>query len=298
MGSSSSDEGVSYHTGRIEAFIRRGERIQLVLPAFPAKSSNPEKTLGILPDYGEVLALARLDRLCVQIQAVYEPGAELVICSDGRVFSDLVQVADEAVSAYTAEIQRIIDANGFSRLSTYNLDDLFPAGTGHDETRWALAETYGEPIPVLRERIAQDPDTRQLYNGIHRFLFEDLVVLHPELSRTKVRNWSGELAYQVIQRSNAWSNLVAERFPEAVRLSIHPQPLHSRKIGVRLVPSNNIWRTPWHSAVLFDGSRFSLVRRADAERMGARLVRSGGFAYFEALNPMPVQRGMADVVLA
>lgn len=268
--------GDGFHASRIEAFVRRGEPVRLVLPAFPAKSSNPEKTLGVLPDLGELLALRRLNRLCADIAAAHAPGARLTICSDGRVFSDLVQVTDEAVSAYGAEIRRIIADEGLEHLDAYDLDDVFPQDMSHDERRRALVAAHGEPLLAVRERVLQDADCRQLFNGIHRFLFEDLLALRPELSRTQLRLLSKDLAYETMQRSNAWSRLVESRFPEALRLSIHPQPASSRKIGVRLLPSSSIWRTPWHSAVLFDGKEHTLVRRREAEERGASLVRADG----------------------
>jgi len=290
-------EGICYHAGRIEALVRAAKPIQLVLPAFPAKSANPEKTTGILPDLGEVIALRRLEALCVKIEEIYAPGAQLVICSDGRVFSDLVQVSDEAVSAYGDAIRAIIADEGLTHLTTYDLDDLFPGLKDHDVTRRLLVEKYAEAVEVVRERAASDSDARRMYNGIHRFLFEDLVVLNPGMSRTKVRDWAGALAYLVIQRSNAWSNLVLEQFPEAVRLSIHPQPMHSRKIGVQMVSSANIWRTPWHASVLFDGKEYTLVRRVDAEAMGAVLERENGrYAFF--VMPGAVAGGTVDAVSA
>ena len=288
-------EGLCYHAGKIEALVAAGKVIDLVLPAFPAKSANPEKTTGLLPDLGELLALKRLEALAVEIEEVYAPGARIVICSDGRVFSDLVGVTDADVSAYGAEIARIIADEGLRHLTTFDMDDLFPGVRDHDQTRNELVTRYAESLETVRERAAHDADARRMYNGIHRFLFEDLVVLHPEMSRTKVRDWSGKLAYQVIQRSNAWSNLVAAEFPEAVRLSIHPQAAHSRKIGVQMVASSNLWRTPWHASVLFDGKNHSLVRRADAEAMGAVLVKANDRYAFFAL-PGALTGGTTDVV--
>lgn len=288
-------EGICYHTAKIEALVRQNAVIDLVLPAFPAKSANPEKTTGILPDLGELLAMKRLEALCLKIEEIYSPGARVVICSDGRVFSDLVGVSDADVTAYGQEIARMIADEGLTHLSTYDMDDLFPGVTDHDQTRQALVEKFAESLDVVKARAASDPDARGMYNGIHRFLFEDQVVLHPEMSRTKVREWSGKLAYQVIQRSNAWSNLVQQEFPNAVRLSIHPQPLHSRKIGIQMVASSNLWRTPWHASVLFDGKEHTLVRRADAEAMGAILMKANDrYAFFVLPGALP--GGTTDVV--
>ena len=104
---------------RIRGFIDRGEKIQLVLPAFPAKSPNPEKTCGSLPDLGEVLGLQRLERMCAQIESAYSPGAEVVVCSDGRVFSDLVRVTDADVSQYREGIKEIIATHKFTRMHSH-----------------------------------------------------------------------------------------------------------------------------------------------------------------------------------
>lgn len=266
----------SLHLAKIQAFLEREEPIRFVLPAFPAKSANPEKTLGAMPDFGEVLALRRLDALCERIGRLWSPGARLTICSDGRVFSDLVQVSDEAVTAYGREIRRIIEEEDLTRLETFGLDDAMPEHAGFDQLRRMLVLEHGDTLAQVRERCRRDAAGRSLFNGIHRFLFEDLLALRPDLSRTQLRLLSKELAYETIQRSNAWSRLVERRFPEAVRLSIHPQPLGSEKIGVKLLPSASIWRTPWHSAALFDGREFVLVRRSEAEAMKATVALAEG----------------------
>lgn len=273
---SAAGDGDALHQARLRAFIERELPIHLVLPAFPAKSANPEKTLGTLPDFGEVLALRRLEAMCRDIAAAWTPGARLTICSDGRVFSDLVQVSDEAVTAYGRAIRRIIAEEGLEHLDSFGLDDAMPGHGGFDQLRRMLVVEHGDSLAQVRERCRRDEAGQALFNGIHRFLFEDLAALRPELSRTQLRRWSKELAYETIQRSNAWSRLVESRFPDAVRLSIHPQPLGSEKIGVRLVPSANIWRTPWHSAALFDGRGFTLVRRSEAEAMKAAVVHAEG----------------------
>lgn len=285
----------AHHVGKIVELMKAGQPIELVLPAFPAKSSNQEKTVGILPDLGEVLALEKLERLCVAIEKIYAGGAKMIICSDGRVFSDLVKVSEEAVTAYGKEIRRIIRERGLTHLGTFDLDDVFPDSATFDEMRRVLVKIHGESVVQIRERSLNDPAGRDMFNGIHRFLFEDYVVLHPELSRNKVRNWSKDVSYEVIQRSNAWSNLVEKYFPHAVRLSIHPQLAQSKKIGVRLLPSTSQWRTPWHSVVLFDGQEHILVRRQDAERMGAVLSHADDrYPYF--VMPEMVMEGRADVV--
>jgi pyoverdine/dityrosine biosynthesis protein Dit1 len=50
------------------------------------KINRVDKVTGHLPDLGEELALARLQTLCADIGAVYKPGAEITIASDGLLF--------------------------------------------------------------------------------------------------------------------------------------------------------------------------------------------------------------------
>ena len=108
-------------------------------------------------------------------------------------------------------------------------------------------------------------------HGIHRFLFEDAVVLHPERSRTANRKATAARAWEVVERSEAWGALVAAAMPEALRLSIHPQPQVSEKIGIHLIDTADAWLTPWHAAAVVGEHGARLMKRADAEAEGATL---------------------------
>ena len=148
---------------------------------------------------------------------------------------------------------------------------------------------FGESLTTLRQRVHESMSARDLFNGIHRFIFEDALESNQSLSRSRVREQSKDVAYEVIQRSNAWGRLVAGRFPEAVRLSIHPQPRISEKIGISLVPCANNWGTPWHNVVLAQRNGYRLVKRAEAEEQNAVLVyRDGRPSHFVQRNAVAV----------
>ena len=259
------------HIAKIEEFVRKSEPVHMILPAFPAKSPNSRKTVTNRPDYGEVLALRRLNLLCDQIAKIYGPGAHLTICSDGRVFSDVVQVSDSAVDIYGREIKNIIAECKLTNLSTFSLEDVFSAHN-YDLMRARFVSEFAEDVATIRERTKTNSEAKSLFNGIHRFMFEDQLVLNPLRSKNELKESSKHLAYEVIRRSNAWSRLVENRFPASLRLSIHPQPLHSSKIGISLLASSDCWRTPWHSVTVFDGSKFYLVTREQAEAEGGVLT--------------------------
>ncbi|WP_319949614.1 L-tyrosine/L-tryptophan isonitrile synthase family protein [Streptomyces halobius] len=158
---------------------------------------------------------------------------------------------------------------------------MYGTGLSHDAKRSLVHERYAPSLDTLRSRTRTDEATRRLYQGITRFLFEDTTAF-PGTRSARQRDCRRR-AYGVIQRSRAWGELIAEHWPEAFRLSIHPQPRGSARFGIRLLDSPDVWMTPWHSSLLqhTDG-RLELMRRADAERLGRLVVHQGRPSHFLA----------------
>lgn len=256
------------HVNKLAKLIAKNEILHFVLPAFPAKSPNSTKTYGFLPDLGEHLALCFLNQLCCSIKNIYPPGAEITICSDGRVFNDLVGVCNSKVDAYSKKIQDILVDNDLTQISLFALDEYYNA-ISYTKMRNNLIVEFGEKDECLKNNIKNCALSRQQFNGIHRFVFEDNVFIESSLSRNKIRKLSKEIAYQVVKRSNAWSKLVEKTFPDALRLSIHPQFCGSNKIGLMLLKASDNWATPWHRVVLYDGQEYRLMKKSDAESLGA-----------------------------
>jgi pyoverdine/dityrosine biosynthesis protein Dit1 len=265
----------------INAAVHSGRRLEIILPAFPAKSGNRRKTIAALPDLGEYLALSYLQDLCRRIGEIYEPGAVVRICSDGHVFADLVGITDADVDAYGHALGQMIADERFTSLSTYALRDYYGL-QDNDRMRLLLKTEFAVGTEALKEETKSDPDRQAMFNGIHRFLFEDTLDMRPDWSRSKVRKVAKEAAWEVIRRSDAWSRLIAREFPGAARLSIHPHTRNAAKLGIKLVDGGGPWATPWHNAVIRIGDSYQLIRRQDADRLGAQLrFAEGKYAYFE-----------------
>jgi pyoverdine/dityrosine biosynthesis protein Dit1 len=274
------------HLERILKAIRDAAPINLVLPAFPGKSPNREKVLGPLPDLAEKLSLRFLSDVCEAIRQVYPRGARIVICSDGRVFSDVVGIQDSDIMRYRAELHEMIVTGDHAALRLFGLDDEYP-GAGHWATRFRLLETYGESLRELKQQVMNQEDLLILYRSLTKVLAEDIGqgngIPQPDVYRR---------AYAVLQRGRAWGRLIAERFPRAIRLSVQPQPCGSEKLGIRLLDTVDGWLTPWHGVVVEMAGRFVLMRRRQAERLGARVVRVAGRPSHYVLpgNVVPTQR--------
>lgn len=285
------EQSIALHLPKLHHYISQGLPVHLILPAFPAKSPNPHKVLGKLPDLGEEIALAFLQSLCDDIRQVYPPGARLSICADGRVFADLVQVSDADVSAYNDALKQLMGQLNTPDLEVVNLEDLLETSSFDEARAWIVAR-YGEPLEELKARVRDAEHHRALFNGIHRFVAEDGQALAPEKSKSRVKEESKEVAYEVIRRSNAWTRLLAQEFPHALRLSIHPQHPHSDKIGLRITRAVDDWLTPWHGVVLLRANDYVLLKRHQAEELGAELVEQDGRpSHFVAgPNSQPISR--------
>jgi pyoverdine/dityrosine biosynthesis protein Dit1 len=257
------------HRPRIESAVRAGQPIELVLPAFPAKAPNPKKVLGALPDLAEQRALQRLSELLDEIETVYAPGALLTICSDGHVFADAVGLTDATVDAYKRALLALVDDE---RVRWFDLGAAFGERIAPPKLRAMLMNKYAESEDALRARSSTSSSLAAQIDGIHRFLFEDAVVLHPEVTKNQLKQQTRAQAYEVVRRSEAWGALVADVFPQALRLSIHPQPDPSTKIGINLLGVNDPWLTPWHGVAVVDRSGTRLMHRSDAEDAGGIVV--------------------------
>ncbi|MFG2492459.1 L-tyrosine/L-tryptophan isonitrile synthase family protein [Streptomyces caniferus] len=266
---------------QLAAPVAAGEPLVLTLPGFPCKSPNPAKVLGHLPDEGERLALRFLDALCARIEAVHPPGARVVICSDGHVFSDLIRVPDRDIDAYADALRAMIHDEGLTRLDVFDLREVYGRRLSHDAKRALVHAHHAPALETLRSLTRSDEPTRRLYQGITRFLFEDSASFTG--TRSALQRDCRRRAYGVMQRSRAWGDLVGAHHPGAFRLSIHPQPRGSAKFGIRLLDAPDVWMTPWHSCVLEhrDGRR-ELLHRTDAERRGRLVRRQGRPSHFVA----------------
>jgi pyoverdine/dityrosine biosynthesis protein Dit1 len=275
---------VGPHLSKVISAIELGLPITLVLPAFPGKSPNRTKVLGILPDMAERRALEFLQQLCDQIKRYYSPGARIILCADGRVFSDIVGMRDEDVTAYQLELSKMIAELGLVSISTFNLDELYNE-LSFDQMRTQLMKNHGEHLEIFQSAVSRggkdkdcsvdDKEAHRLYCGITRFLLEDATFPEQKKSRTALQKECRSRAYEVVQRSKAWGELVGMQFPDAVRLSIHPQTCGAKKLGIRLIEPDN-WLTPWHGVAVDVGGRFMLFKRSQAEELGARLVHRDG----------------------
>lgn len=294
--------GRDYFLKRAHYFTSRNLRIECVLPAFPCKSSNTNKVHAAEPDKGEELALRRLMEFSRETKDIYPPGLKVLVVSDGHVFSDCIGVDDDVVDLYTEQLKALYyticqsektaskDLIGFVSLKDLffgNGLDCLPKFVETEDLPHYTGTKICEDSELSRKllmagcdtdagKLRRDIDTPNhprlnLYRGFWRFMKEDLSVNNfcQTLSKKAFKKTVSTVAFEMIKRNDAYSNLVELMFPHHLRLSIHAHNNAGPKYGVKLLApgTSKIIKTldssdepsfedllhiptPWHNAVV------------------------------------------------
>ncbi|KAL4902280.1 hypothetical protein BDW74DRAFT_180781 [Aspergillus multicolor] len=289
--------GRSYFIERVHTFIKDNKKIEFCLPAFPCKSSNPDKVAGVTPDAAEYLALSHLSSFIEKVCEIYEPGATLWIVSDGHVFSDNIGVDDALVDSYGAILAKTYLSNlpstqqGKKYIQFTGLEDLFfssPESTSAFSSSMLNDISIPQPIEtvltesaqkcrLLLERIggidrahlrglidSKHPDTLALYQGQSRFMLEDLgsYMSQRNVGSKARKRLACKVAEEMIARNHAYSNLVELLFPHHIRLSIHAHANAGPKFGIRLFPAGSVSAAPsLHTLLQLSESQSSSISK-------------------------------------
>lgn len=305
-------KGREYFKERVEYFTNRYKRIECILPAFPCKSTNLNKVHGPIPDKGEELAFANLIKATKDVGKFYPPGLKVWIVSDGHVFSDCIGTDDDVVDSYTAHLHALYESiaePGVDAIGFKGLKDLFFEGETAESfnSEWIdeieLPHYTGTKIApdseLCRKILMKGCDTENgrlkkqlnipehprlhLFRGFSKFMSEDLCLLpyFDGMSKKGFKKIVAKVAFEMIKRNDAYSNLVELVFPHHLRLSIHAHTNSGPKFGIKIISNSQCKTiksldceeepifddllhipTPWHNCVikLEDTERFYLTK--------------------------------------
>lgn len=293
---------------RLRPVVQSGKKLEMVISAFPYKIPNPRKTASDLPDMSERQALLCLARHCHDIGEVYSPGASLVIGSDGLPFCHVDAtwsgLMEGQIRRYVEELRGMAAEVGAEGLiCVVALDDFFG---GFGDAEKMRRELEARHATLGREQVYERFKDSKMYKGIKKSFCEDLAdapmmqekIADGSLSKKGLRRLASDLAVETIYYSLAWRQFLSGQFPGALRLSIHPECLHTtppgqEKLGVSFGENNKVWFadkvfevaedetidiSPWQSVWVEDertgqGCR---MKRWVAEKIGGRLVTVNG----------------------
>ena len=270
------------YTHLLEA-VKKNEPVRMVLVGFPFKAPNPRtRVLGELPDLAEELAVKRLADLSNQVAKIYSPGADFVIASDGRayVWPEKEPMTDEGVTSYLDEMKRLA-AKYSPHLHVVSLENFYPSGTPFSQMRNELLSHYARSDEALMNAVKTDPERNRTFGGLTRFFAFDRIKRTGQSNHAFKRE-NQELALEDMKRSEAFAKLVAEKYPDYIRFSVHPHPESTEKLGTKnLVTGQTGPGTPWYNvAVQKKDGTVVLMKRKEAEDLGYRLVERNGRPYY------------------
>jgi pyoverdine/dityrosine biosynthesis protein Dit1 len=189
-----------------------GQDFNLILPGFPYKSVSHKKTMGVLPDLGEVKALETLSCLVNEISDVIDRRCRIIICSDGFAFNDLKGVTDKNVILYRESLKQMIHLK--SDIDVIGLDDLLP-NKSIKEKRITLRDKYLQDLDMVHF-YCESEMLRDLHHNLFIFAQHDLLKKEYE-SKKEFKQRCREVAFEVMCRSYAWSTLIENAYPKSLR---------------------------------------------------------------------------------
>jgi len=275
----------------VKFFVERFLPVEFILPAFPFKSLNTEyKVLGKLPDKGEELAMQTLMGLCLAIERVYPPGAQVNIVSDGTIFSDIDSIPEENVVEYKEQLKKIVP-NMENYIKFNDLGTFFDYCDELMVKREELLRFSGRSMKYIENKVKTNEDTMRMYTAFRRLAEHEhfpysAIKESAERSPLKPKNVTGTFIKKLVKekakismvRNEAYSRLIEEILPLYVRFTIHLYDNSGPKFSIRLlnlaqpddeigVADNHI-PTPWHNVIVeTKEGKYISMRRYEAKKL-------------------------------
>ena len=236
---------------KISPFVAANKTIKFSIMGFPMKSPNTrDKVLGTLPDLAEEATLENFAIFAQAVKAVYSPGIEIAVVSDGLAFSDVMEVSTNTVDAYQELCEEFAKIKG-APVNWYNLRDFYDKSLSIETVRGKLMSQFGITPEELERRILMDPDVNMLYKGMIRFMNLDLAI-KDYVSNTQLQKDAKRVAREMMFRNEAYSKLVQSVFSDHIRLSMHPSINNGVKYSFQLIRSERAHYSAWHSSFFID----------------------------------------------
>lgn len=258
-----------------EKAIVNNSPIRFAMLGLPFKSINKrDKVLGELPDLGEELTIKNFEAFNESIKAIYAPGINITVASDGYMFNDILQVADKTVERYK-EITESFRSN-----STVNIleVDSFYQEKNPRVNREKVMQQFGYTWDKMEQEILFNPDVNLLYKGMIRFMEEE-IAFKDFPSGNQRHKEAKRLSREMMLRNEAYNKLVRHELNDHIRLSMHPSVNNGYKYSFKLIPGQHTHHSAWHSSIVMVGREAITMHRADAEKAGYQLVYKGNQPY-------------------
>lgn len=265
------DVGSSNMLGRLNHFISSGSAIKFSMLGYPFKSPNHrDKTLSDLPDLAESLSLRQFEQFSTEVQALYAPGVQISLVSDGFAFNEEFRVHPTVVDRYN---QTLREWSSYLPIRWFTMRDFYPHSSITD-ARKLLIQQWAPSIEELERRILFDQNVNWLYRGMLRFMDMETVIW-PFDSNSARRRETKALVRRMMLLNEAYSALVQKELHDHIRLSMHKSDNTGLKFSFQLIPgpADRIWASPWHCLIVLDELGPMTMHKKDADQLpGVQVV--------------------------
>ncbi len=238
--------------------IAEGLPLEFTLLSFPFKDQNPLSTRINISnvDLGEVNFLNLLGSVCQSVGAVYEPGMQINLISDGRayqsMFLDKSDDTSRQVSGYYSNLEAAISLLGLGRqLRLFDLAEITDRVSGFKQRTVELTEQIISSTSVETHAQLAELTRGVMYNcpylfGTEREFLqlaarESLLSMPSEHLDEYRRRAANYAAYGL---ALAEIDVISRSFPNSLRLTVHPKeafqlPVHTGWNGRNMVAPYN-----------------------------------------------------------
>jgi L-tyrosine isonitrile synthase len=224
---------------RIADHVEVDKPVTLVIPSFPGRPVSPLTHARMQPDLGELASFTRLWTMSEHVRTVYEPGLRFVIVLDGQAYAPFYGYTPEAFRAYPEDLRTLLDRLGIG--GTIELVDLQSLV---DERRDEFEKLYPEVDEELRAEWARTeyPFRDELVDSMKlgtntaainaaavklvKYYGDAPAEEAVEEMRSSVAQRACETAYAYMcfLVTTRRMGLIKDRFPGAIRATVHPKP--------------------------------------------------------------------------
>jgi len=253
---------------KIQYFVSKKKKIIFTLLGFPFKIPVPLKTNRRYPDMGEVLILWQLFAVVSAIRKIYQPGAEIVIFTEGGL-GIFVGVSKSEADEYKKFLMLLNKRLGFSDaikirdLSDMEKEDNFSTLFRKNKSKFQKDlenknEAFMKKFEGAKPSLIKIINTRKFSEQVLAEVYDDRIS-DEKISATgkKIRTYiesevkKSLVGYFAYLKTRDDLDFLENKVPHFLALSVSPKP---GRLGIIPV---NAWseRLPYHSVPVYNKTK-------------------------------------------
>ena len=256
---------------KIKMFITNNKAIDFVLPSFPGKSPNRNSSFNGKFGYEERYSISVIEKMLTEIKNIYFLGARIFIIHDGHLFTDLgITRTDKELDNYIKEFRKSI----CEEIISVSLKDLMECSC-YDEARKNINELYTSFLDI-KDLNGELVEKELLFTKIE-FKHQ---ISDNNMSNNHLQMIAKKIAKESLLRKQALAECIEDKYPEAIRLSIHYQDKYSKKLGIRLIDKAINFGSPWFNIIYKCNDGKIILGKKDWFKYQRHLVKDDNGLYY------------------